>query len=49
VQLPLQSEELALKSGPCNRIERAKWLVHQQQGRIGRKRARDTHALSLAA
>jgi len=47
-EAPRQSAKFALKFGPSNRIERAKRLVHQQDGRIGGKGPSHANALALS-
>lgn len=42
-----ESEEFALEFRASDRIEGAKWLVHEQDGGIGRQRACDANALAL--
>ena len=44
-----EGDEFALKFGASDRIERAKRLVHQENGRIDREGAGNTDALTLAA
>src|SRR5205814_8240446 len=46
---PLQRRELALEGGARQRVERAERLVHQQERRVRRERARDADALALPA
>src|SRR5260370_6177622 len=43
-----QLAKFALQFGTSHRVQRAKGLVHQQYGRIGREGAGDPHALALA-
>ena len=45
----LDAAELLLQLPARDRVERAERLVHQQDGRIDGERARDAHALALAA
>lgn len=40
--------EFALKLGASYRIESAKWLVHEKDGRVGGEGASDADALALA-
>src|SRR5258708_27079327 len=44
-----QFGKLSLQGSARQRIECAKWFIHQKQRRIGRERARHTDALALAA
>jgi len=44
-----EGAEFALELGAGDRVERAEGLVHQQNGRIGRKGAGNADALTLAA
>ena len=44
-----EGDEFALELGAGDGIERAEGLVHEQNGRIGGKSARDADALALAA
>ena len=48
-KLALDRLEVVLGLGPHQRVEGAERLVHQQQFRLGRERARDADALLLAA
>src|SRR6185436_10958494 len=48
-QALLQIVKLVLESPAGQRVERGEGLVHQQDRRIGRERARQTDALSLTA
>ena len=45
----LNAAELDVQLGARERIERAERLVHQENRRIGRQRARDADALPLSA
>ena len=45
----LQAQQLVLHVGADDRVERREGLVHQQNGRVGRQRARQAHALLHAA
>jgi hypothetical protein len=44
-----QGAEFTLKLSSSDRIKRAEWLIHEQDGRIGGEGARDSHTLALAA
>jgi hypothetical protein len=48
IEAASQGAEFALKFGAGDGIESAKWLIHEQDGRIGCEGARDSHALALA-
>ncbi len=41
--------QFLLQFRPGNRIERAEWFVHQQEGRIGRERSGHADTLALPA
>ena len=47
-ETPGESAEFALKLGAGDRVERAKGFVHEEDGRVGRKRAGNSNALALA-
>ena len=44
----LQVEEFTLQFGASDGIEGAERFVHEEDGRIGRQRARYAHSLALA-
>src|SRR5262245_35296713 len=49
MQFSLQSFEFGLEHLATDGVKRAKWFVHQDNRRIGRKGAQDAHALLLTA
>src|SRR5579872_42411 len=49
MQALLQAQEFTLQLRPRKRIESAEGFIHQQDGRVCRQGAGDSHALPLAA